>query len=351
MTTFNNTPTANDLEQKLNELYSNAQNALLDTKTLLDIEHLRTCYFGKKGELTDLLKLLSKVPAEVRPQLGQIVNHTKQQLQLLFNQHEENLQATLLAQQLQKETIDVTLPGRTQALGGFHPVTRARMRAEQLFIALGFQVAEGPEIEDDYHNFDALNIPLHHPARDALDTFYFSNKLLLRTHTSPVQIRVMQQQAPPLRIITPGRVFRRDSDQTHTPMFHQLEGLVVDKQCNFSNLKDLLQKFFNQFFETELNLRFRPSFFPFTEPSAEVDIMHLLCSGDGCRTCGDSGWLEVLGCGMVHPQVLANVGIDSTEYQGFAFGLGLDRLAMLRYGVADLRMFFENDIRLLKQFI
>lgn len=342
--------TFDSLQEKLKALLLNANNAVTNIKTPLEIEQLRTRYLGKKGELTELLKQISQVPVSDRPKLGQAVNQIKQELQAVFLQKEQALQVAELSLQLQRETIDITLPGRSSALGGFHPITRTRLRVEELFIALGFQVAEGPEIEDEYHNFDALNIPVYHPARDSLDTFYFANKQLLRTHTSPVQIRVMQQQIPPLRIITPGRVFRRDSDHTHTPMFHQLEGLVVDKDCNFANLKNLLQNFFNQFFETELNLRFRASFFPFTEPSAEVDIMHLLCGGRGCRTCGDSGWLEVLGCGMVHPKVLANVGIDANEYQGFAFGLGLDRLAMLRYGIADLRTFFENDIRLLKQF-
>jgi phenylalanyl-tRNA synthetase alpha chain len=249
------------------------------------------------------------------------------------------LSEKLLKDRLQSETIDVTLPGRGQQIGSLHPVTQVRLRVIQLFSAMGFTVAEGPEIEDDYHNFEALNIPSYHPARDSHDTFFFPNGLLLRTHTSNVQIRTMKKQAPPLRIITIGRVYRCDYDQTHTPMFHQLEGLVIDKHCNMGHLKALLQDFLQKFFETELEFRFRPSFFPFTEPSAEVDMRK-----------ADGNWLEILGCGMVHPQVLKNVNIDPEEYSGFAFGLGLDRLAMLFYGIPDLRVLFENDLRMLSQF-
>lgn len=338
------------MQEQLNALFAKAKASVLAAQTSTAIEQLRVHYLGKKGELTHLLKQISQVPAAERPQLGQAVNQIKQQLQELFDEQEQQLLQVALAEQLREETIDVTLPGRQQTVGSLHPITRVRLRVEELFTAMGFAVAVGPEIEDEYHNFDALNIPSSHPARDTQDTFYFADKRLLRTHTSSVQIHVMQTKSPPLRIITPGRVFRRESDQTHTPMFHQIEGLVVDSVCTFADLKGLLQIFFNRFFETELSLRFRPSFFPFTEPSAEVDIMHLLCSGKGCRTCSYTGWLEVLGCGMVHPNVLANVGIDAELYQGFAFGLGLDRLAMLRYGITDLRLLFENDVRLIEQF-
>ena len=301
---------------------------------------MRVKYLGKKGQLTELLKSLGQASPEERPKLGKIINRAKQELQALLAQQEAQLQTKALKARIAEETIDVTLPGRGNNLGSLHPLSRVHERAVQLFEGMGFIVAEGPEIEDDYHNFEALNIPSHHPARAEQDTFYFSDGLLLRTHTSPVQIRVMEKQKPPLRVITPGRVYRRDFDQTHTPMFHQIEGLLVDQHCTFADLKGLLQDFFKKFFETDIRLRFRPSYFPFTEPSAEVDI----------QWQDDSGWLEVVGCGMVHPNVLTNVNIDSDKYTGFAFGIGLDRLAMLRYGINDLRMFYENDLRFLSQF-
>jgi phenylalanyl-tRNA synthetase alpha chain len=244
----------------------------------------------------------------------------------------------------------VTLPGRGQRPGGLHPITRTLRRIEQLFANAGFAVAEGPEVEDDYHNFEALNIPAHHPARAMHDTFYFDAHRLLRTHTSPVQIRVMREQAPPLRVIAPGRVYRCDSDLTHTPMFHQVEGLLVDEQVSFADLKGVLYDFLTNFFERDLKLRFRPSYFPFTEPSAEVDIQCVMCNGAGCRVCKQSGWLEVLGCGMVYPEVFRHVGIDPEQYLGYAFGMGVERLAMLRYGIDDIRLYFENDLRFLRQF-
>ncbi len=337
-------------KDEIDSLMSVACHSIKSTNELTALEQLRVEWLGKKGQLTELLKNLGRLSLEERPAYGKAINKAKQQLQTLFHKREAELQSAMLAVQLESEKIDITLPGRAETLGALHPVSRVRERATELLSTMGFVVAEGPEIEDEYHNFEALNIPLHHPTRSDVDTFYFNNGLLLRTHTSSVQIRVMENQKPPIKIITPGRVYRRDSDHTHTPMFHQLEGLVIDQQCSFANLKSLLQTFFNRFFETELALRFRPSFFPFTEPSAEVDIEHQLCSGSGCRVCSDRGWLEVLGCGMVHPNVLSNVNIDPNQYTGFAFGLGLDRLAMLRYDVEDLRCFFENDLRMLEQF-
>ncbi|MCH9769470.1 MAG: phenylalanine--tRNA ligase subunit alpha [Gammaproteobacteria bacterium] len=331
------------MQQQLSSLLDGARQAITQAIDEAAIEQIRVSYLGKKGELTQLLKGVSQLPVEERPKLGQAINQAKQELQTLLNQRSNDLRQHALEQQLKAQTIDVTLPGRGLAQGTLHPITRVRQRCVELFASMGFAVAEGPEIEDDYHNFEALNFPENHPARDTQDTFYFADGRLLRTHTSPAQIRVMQDSAPPLRIITPGRVFRCDSDQTHTPMFHQLEGFAVDVDITFADLKGILQDFFNQFFETELTLRFRPSFFPFTEPSAEVDIQYK-------TKTGDTAWLEVLGCGMIHPNVLTNVKIDPDKYSGFAFGLGLDRMAMLRYGVNDLRLFFENDLRFLEQF-
>lgn len=339
------------MKDELEGLMTEAKSSIAAAEDLSVIEQLRVKMLGKKGELTELLKSVSQLSVEERPVYGKVINLAKQELQALLSEREQALQSKALAEKLAAEKIDVTLPGRGETMGALHPVNRVLERVTALFSTMGFTVAEGPEVEDEYHNFEALNIPEHHPARGEVDTFYFGDGRLLRTHTSPVQIHVMEKKGPPLRIITPGRVYRRDSDHTHTPMFHQLEGLVVDEQCTFADLKALLQTFFNRFFEAELRLRFRPSYFPFTEPSAEVDIEHQLCSGEGCRTCGYSGWLEVLGCGMVNPKVLNNVNIDANEYTGFAFGLGLDRLAMLRYGVDDLRLFFENDLRMLKQFV
>ena len=339
------------MKDELKNIISTAKRSIDEADNIASLEQLRVRIFGKKGQLTELLKNVSQLSAEDRPTYGKAINSAKQELQQYLSQRESALKSAILAERLASEKIDVTLPGRGEALGALHPVSRVLERVTQLFSTIGFTVAEGPEIEDEYHNFEALNIPQHHPARATVDTFYFGDGTLLRTHTSPVQVHIMKTNGPPLRIITPGRVYRRDSDPTHTPMFHQLEGLVVDEQCTFSDLKGLLQVFFNRFFETELRLRFRPSFFPFTEHSAEVDIEHPLCQGKGCRTCGYSGWLEVLGCGMVHPNVLSNVNIDPNRYTGFAFGLGLDRLAMLRYGVDDLRLFFENDLRMLEQFV
>ena len=325
---------------------------MLDTKTLLEqakaevssasdlmaLDQVRINYLGKKGKLTGLLKQLGSLPNDERPAAGQLINQAKQELNEFLTQRKTQLEKDKLSKQLNNEKIDVTLPGTGQTNGGLHPVTQTMQEIEQLFSGIGFDVVSGPEIEDDFHNFEALNIPAHHPARAMHDTFYFNENTLLRTHTSSVQIRVMEQGKPPFRFIAPGRVYRCDSDMTHTPMFHQVEGLLVDEQVTFSDLKGLLIDFLEQFFQKKLQVRFRPSYFPFTEPSAEVDIM------------GERGWLEVLGCGMVHPNVLQNVNIDPEQYIGLAFGMGVERLAMLKYGVPDLRSFFENDLRFLQQF-
>ena len=335
----------------LDELEQQALQAVAEAGDAAILDDVRVRYLGKKGLLTQQLKQLGTLPAEQRPAAGQEINRVKQQVQQAIETRGGILQASLLNEQLASETVDVTLPGRGQTRGGLHPVTRTLRRIEQLFRPLGFTVEEGPEIEDDHHNFGALNIPDHHPARAMHDTFYFDAHTLLRTHTSPVQVRVMEQRQPPLRIIAPGRVYRCDSDLTHTPMFHQVEGLLVDEHVSFANLKGLIDQFLRAFFEREdLAVRFRPSYFPFTEPSAEVDIQCVMCAGEGCRVCGQSGWLEVLGCGMVHPKVFEQVGIDNERYTGFAFGMGVERLAMLRYGVNDLRLFFENDLTFLEQF-
>lgn len=310
-------------------------NLAQDTQAL---DQLRVQYLGKKGELTSLLKSLGQLPAEERPQAGEKINQAKQQVQEAINQRKELLDNQALNAQLAAEAVDVTLPGRGQPSGGLHPVTRTIARIEDFFSTIGFSVAEGPEVEDDYHNFEALNIPAHHPARAMHDTFYFDAHTLLRTHTSPVQIRTMEEQQPPIRIICPGRVYRCDSDMTHSPMFHQVEGLLVDENISFADLKGILQQFLRAFFEQDLRVRFRPSYFPFTEPSIEVDVDR-----------GDGRWLEVLGCGMVHPKVFEMSGIDPEKYTGFAFGMGVERLAMLRYGVDDLRLFFDNDMKFLGQ--
>jgi phenylalanyl-tRNA synthetase alpha chain len=335
----------------LDELEQAALQEVSGASDAAALDSVRVRYLGKKGLLTQQLKQLGKLPAEERPAAGQEINRIKQLVQEAIKTHGEALQFAALDTQLAGEKIDVTLPGRGQSKGGLHPVTRTMLRIEQLFLPLGFTVEEGPEIEDDHHNFGALNIPDHHPARAMHDTFYFDAQTLLRTHTSPVQVRVMEEREPPLRIIAPGRVYRCDSDLTHTPMFHQVEGLLVDEHASFASLKGLIDEFLRAFFEQEdLAVRFRPSYFPFTEPSAEVDIRCVMCAGDGCRVCGHTGWLEVLGCGMVHPNVFENVGIDNERYTGFAFGMGVERLAMLRHGVNDLRLFFENDMNFLTQF-
>ncbi len=317
---------------------------------LAQLDEVRVRLLGKKGLLTEQLKGLGALPAGERPAAGQRINDAKASIQAAIEARHAELDAAAQARELASGAIDVTLPGRGQERGSMHPVTRTRLRIEQIFKQAGFQVATGPEVEDDFHNFEALNIPANHPARAMHDTFYFPDGRLLRTHTSPVQIREMRTQKPPLSVIAPGRVYRCDSDMTHTPMFHQVEGLAVGEHVSFANLKAMLHGFVEQFFERRLGMRLRPSYFPFTEPSAEVDIECVFCRGAGCRICKQTGWLEVLGCGMIHPNVLAAAGIDSQQWQGYAFGMGIERLAMLRYGVDDLRLFFENDLQFLKQF-
>jgi phenylalanyl-tRNA synthetase alpha chain len=335
----------------LSALEAEALAAVSAAESLTALDEVRVRYLGKSGQLTAQLKSLGKLPKEERPAAGQRINEAKQRVQAALEASRARLEEQALRDRLRDERIDVSLPGRGQTPGALHPVTRAMLRIERLFANAGFSIAEGPEVEDDYHNFEALNIPAHHPARAMHDTFYFPDGRLLRTHTSPVQIRVMETQPPPLRIIAPGRVYRCDSDLTHTPMFHQVEGLLVDTEATFADLKGVLYDFLRNFFEQDdLQLRFRPSYFPFTEPSAEVDVQCVKCGGSGCRVCKQSGWLEVLGCGMVHPEVFRHVGIDSEQWLGYAFGMGVERLAMLRYGVDDLRLYFENDLRFLSQF-
>ena len=337
--------------EALATLEQQAREAIDAAGDLKALDEVRVQYLGKKGLLTEQLKQLGKLPADERPQAGQAINVAKKQVQQAIEARKEALQNAALAEALASERIDVTLPGRGQGAGGLHPVTRTLQRIEQLFSSMGFESVEGPEIEDDYHNFEALNIPAHHPARAMHDTFYIDAHRVLRTHTSPVQIRVMEERKPPFRVIAPGRVYRCDSDLTHTPMFHQVEGLLVDENVSFADLKGLLDEFLKEFFERDdLAVRFRPSYFPFTEPSAEVDIECVICSGKGCRVCSHTGWLEVLGCGMVHPNVFAHVNVDNEAWTGLAFGMGVERLTMLKYGVDDLRLFFENDLRFLQQF-
>ena len=339
----------NELEQEV----QSALSQIAGCNDLRDLDQIRVDLLGKKGSITARMQSLGALPPEQRKSAGQVINQAKQQVTQALDARKQTLEQAAIAQRLRDEAIDVSLPGRGQQLGGLHPITRTLRRIESLFTQIGFQVANGPEIEDDFHNFEALNMPSWHPARAMHDTFYVKNVKgysVLRTHTSPVQIRVMQSEPPPYRIIAPGRVYRCDSDPTHTPMFHQVEGLWVDRNVSFADLKGLLIDFLAAFFEEELAVRFRPSYFPFTEPSAEADIECVKCHGAGCRLCGHTGWIEVLGCGMVHPNVFGHVGVDSEEYLGYAFGLGVERLALLRYGLDDIRMYFENDLRFLEQF-
>ena len=322
----------------LDEIVAIAQQEIKNAADGNELEQIRLQYLGKKGLMTEQMKGLGKLPPEEKPAAGQKINKAKQAIQAVLVARKQAMEVEVLNAKLAEETIDVTLPGRGGKLGGVHPVTRTIERITEFFGELGFEVKNGPEIEDDYHNFDALNISEHHPARAEHDTFYFNPKLVLRTQTSGVQIRTMEKENPPVRIISPGRVYRNDYDQTHTPMFHQVEGLMIAENVSFTQLKGILHDFLHNFFEQDLEIRFRPSYFPFTEPSAEVDVK------------GKNGWLEVLGCGMVHPKVLRSMGVDPDKYSGFAFGMGVERLSMLRYGVNDLRSFFENDLRFLKQF-
>ncbi|MGB3609393.1 MAG: phenylalanine--tRNA ligase subunit alpha [Cellvibrio sp.] len=321
-----------------------------EAQDLATLDNVRVDYLGKKGSVSALMKNLGQLSPEERPAAGAEINQAKDKIQEAIAQRKAALEQAQIAAKLANEVVDVTLPGRGEHAGGLHPVTRTLQRIEEIFTAVGYSVEVGPEIEDDYHNFGALNIPSHHPARAMHDTFYVNDNHVLRTHTSPVQVRTMENQQPPIRVICPGRVYRCDSDLTHTPMFHQVEGLVVDKDISFADLKGTVDQFLKAFFEADVPVRFRPSYFPFTEPSAEVDIQCTQCHGKGCRVCKNTGWLEVMGCGMVHPEVFKSSGVDTETYTGFAFGMGVERLAMLRYGVNDLRLFFENDLRFLKQF-
>ena len=337
--------------QALDELKVEATAAIEAAADAASLEKLRVEWLGKKGRVTDLLKGLGQLSAEERPRAGAEINEVKQLLSALISERKDTLQQAAIAEQLASESLDVTLPGRSEDLGALHPITRTIDRMSEFFVALGFEVVEGPEIEDDYHNFEALNIPAHHPARAMHDTFYIDETHVLRTHTSGVQIRTMESREAPLRVICPGRVYRCDSDLTHSPMFHQVEGLLIDENVSFGQLKGVIQEFLHAFFEQDsLSVRFRPSYFPFTEPSAEVDIQCVKCAGEGCRICSGTGWLEVMGCGMVHPRVLEMSGVDTERFNGFAFGMGVERLAMLRYGIGDLRLNFENDLRFLAQF-
>ncbi|MBV8048982.1 MAG: phenylalanine--tRNA ligase subunit alpha [Paludibacterium sp.] len=325
--------------KNVNDILESGLAAVAATADLIELEQVKARFLGKSGELTELLKQLGQLPAEERKAAGATINAAKQTFEARHNERRDALNAEKLARQLQADALDVTLPGRGGATGGLHPVTLTLQRITELFASIGFAVADGPEIENDFHNFQALNIPENHPARAMQDTFYVEGGDVLRTHTSPIQVRYMLNNQPPIKIVAPGRVFRVDSDATHSPMFHQMEGLWVDEGVSFADLKAVMIDFLRRFFERDdLQVRFRPSFFPFTEPSAEVDVL------------GERGWLEVGGCGMVHPNVLKNVGIDPEKYTGFAFGIGIDRFAMLRYGVNDLRLFFENDLNFLKQF-
>ncbi|HKE96807.1 MAG TPA: phenylalanine--tRNA ligase subunit alpha [Povalibacter sp.] len=336
--------------QDLQALVDTATAEIVRCSSIEDLEQIRVRLLGKKGEITEQLKSLGAMPADVRRAAGARINEAKNALTLALDERRTALEAQKLADQLAGDAVDVTLPGRGQNSGGLHPVTRVRRRIEQIFRNAGFSIEDGPEIEDEWHNFEALNIPANHPARAMHDTFYFGDGRLLRTHTSPVQVRAMRGRQPPFRVIAPGRVYRCDSDMTHTPMFHQVEGLVVDEGITFANLKAVLHGFMQALFEKDVKMRLRPSYFPFTEPSAEVDISCVACGGTGCRVCKNTGWVEVAGCGVVHPNVLRAVNVDPERYTGYAFGMGIDRLTMLRYNVNDIRMYFENDLRFLRQF-
>ena len=338
------------MKDKLEALLDEALSELSNASTEDGLQELRVKYLGKKGALTGVMKGVGSLSPEERPLIGQVVNTVKGKLEEAFESRSAEIREGVKAARLAGEKLDVTLPGRRRPIGSKHPITLVTEEICSIFAALGFAVAEGPEVELDFYNFEALNLPKDHPARDMQDTFYFGESVLLRTHTSPVQIRTMLQQPPPVRIIAPGTVYRCDSDATHSPMFHQIEGLMVDKGITFGDLKGILTLFISQLFGKDIGVRLRPSFFPFTEPSAEVDIACVICRGKGCRVCKETGWLEILGSGMVDPEVYRHVGYDSELYTGFAFGMGIERIAMLKYGIADMRLLFENDLRFLKQF-
>ncbi len=331
-------------------LENEAMKAIKESLDIKSLEQIKVDYLGKKSSLSTLLRGLGELTPKERPLAGASINVAKKRITNEIERRQNEIVLIEINSRLEKETLDITLPGRCSDKGSLHLVSQTIERIESFFTNIGFKVEKGPEIEDDYHNFEALNIPSHHPARAMHDTFYINQNNVLRTHTSPVQIRTMETQDPPLRIICPGKVYRCDSDLTHTPMFHQVEGLVLDKNISMANLKGIVIQFLNAFFEEDLPIRFRPSYFPFTEPSAEVDMQCANCKGKGCRICKDTGWLEVMGCGMVHTAVLSHCNIDPEKYSGFAFGMGVERLSMLRYGVTDLRLFFENDLKFLKQF-
>ena len=335
------------MEKTIEQIKEEALKELEYASNPESIKAISVRYLGRKGAVTRYLRNVSKLPKEIRPKAGKKANETKKTLETLFKKTLKQLEA---AAGEADGRLDVSLPGRVVPQGSLHPITQITQEISNIFIRLGFDVAEGPEVETDYYNFEALNIPKNHPARDMQDTFYISENIVLRTHTSPTQPRIMEKQKPPVRIIAPGKVYRCDSDLTHTPMFHQVEGLLVDENISFGDLKGILTTFVHQMFDPETSLRFRPSFFPFTEPSAEVDIRCVICKGDGCRVCSKTGWLEVLGSGMVHPAVFENVGYDTTRYSGFAFGMGVERIAMLKYGIDDIRKYFQNDLRFLRQF-
>jgi len=335
--------------EKLAQLREEALSAIRATRSMDDLDRVRIQYLGRKGFLTSLLRGVGALSMDLRPEVGKQANLLKAELDDQLQRRMEEIKAQDREQMERERKIDITLPGRPLTLGSVHPLTAVFQEIIEIFSHLGFEIAEGPEVELDYYNFEALNIPKDHPARDMQDTFYISDDLLLRTHTSPVQIRVMEKRQPPLRIIAPGRVYRRDDDISHTPMFHQVEGFLVDEGVSFADLKGVLEVFAQQAFDQETKVRFRPSFFPFTEPSAEVDIACIICKGSGCRLCSQTGWLEILGSGMIHPALLERVGYDPERWSGFAFGMGVERIAMLKYGIDDIRLFFENDLRFLQQ--
>jgi len=338
-----------DLLDKISSFQANAQKSIEESSSLDGLQELKVQFLGKKGALTEILKTLGSLSNEERKEVGKQANVAKQALVQIFESQETVLKKKAVAEKVSQEKIDISLNGVDPLIGHHHPVMQVFDQTKEIFRKLGFDISEGPEIETDYYNFGALNIPENHPARDMQDTFYI-NDHVLRTHTSPVQIRVMENQKPPIAMVAPGVVYRCDSDQTHTPMFHQVEGLLVDKHIHFGHLKGIVEEYLKGIFERDLEFRFRSSFFPFTEPSAEVDITCVFCDGDGCRVCSQTGWLEIMGCGMVDPRVFGCVDIDSNTYSGFAFGAGIERITMLKYGINDLRLFFENDIRFLRQF-
>ena len=339
------------MKEQLEAIRQKALNELENAASIQDIEAVRIKFLGKKGELTGILKQMGKLSAEERPVVGQLANVIRSEIEAKIEEDSKSIAQKLQAEKLKAEKIDVTLPGKAKVLGSRHPLTVVLDDIKDIFIGMGFDIVDGPEVEKDYYNFEALNIPKDHPARDTQDTFYINENIVLRTQTSPVQVRVMEKQQPPIRIISPGRVFRSDAvDATHSPLFHQIEGLVVDKGVSFADLKGTLEIFIKQLYGKDSVVRFRPHHFPFTEPSAEVDVQCFNCHGAGCPLCKGEGWIEILGCGMVHPKVLETCNIDPEIYSGFAFGLGLERIAMRRYNINDLRLFFENDVRFLKQF-